>query len=70
MNNPNVASAFGTREEYRGSSNDFYHLIRKNLQEGKNYQDCIAAAADRTFFMKDQKFCRSGNQDGMSGRVL
>ena len=23
MNNPNVASAFGTREEYRGSSNDF-----------------------------------------------
>lgn len=28
-----VAAAFGTREEFRGSRNDFKHLIRMNLEE-------------------------------------
>lgn len=55
MNNPNVASAFGTREEYRGSSNDFYHLIRKNLQEGKKLPRLYSCCGRQDFFMKDQK---------------
>ena len=55
MNNPNVASAFGTREEYRGSSNDFYHLIRKNLQEGKKLPRLYSCCGRQDFFYEGSK---------------
>lgn len=55
MNNPNVASAFGTREEYRGSNNDFYHLIRKNLQEGKKLPRLYSCCGRQDFFYEGSK---------------
>ena len=55
MNNPNVAAAFGTREEYRGSSNDFYHLIQKNLQEGKKFPRMYSCCGRQDFFYEGSK---------------
>lgn len=61
-----VISAFGTLEEYRGSNNDFKHLIRKNLAEGTPMPRLYCCCGRQDGFYKGAKmFAEYAKEQGV-----
>lgn len=55
MGNPAVEAAFGAKEEYRGSRNDFYHLIRENMEQRKKLPRLYSCCGRQDFFYEGSK---------------
>lgn len=55
MGNPAVEAAFGTREEYRGSRNDFWQLIRENLEQNRKLPRLYSCCGRQDFFYEGSR---------------